>query len=374
MAGIYIHIPYCKKACIYCDFHFSTTLKNKNELLSSLAKELRLRKDYLEGEVIETIYFGGGTPSILSAGEIEALLHEINQLHLVKGNVEITLEANPDDLNPKYLEQLKRSGINRLSIGLQSFEEDELKWMNRAHTAMESEASVKAAQDAGFGNISIDLIYGSKFQTPEIWEHNLEKAFALNVQHISAYNLTVEEKTILGNLVHKGKEKEVSELSSSAYFEQLIKEASKNDFIHYEISNFCREGFYSRHNSSYWRGKKYMGIGPSAHSYNSNSRQWNIKNNALYIRSLNEDKLNFELEQLTVEQHYNEYLLTTLRTIWGAELAFITSGFGIGYAEHCMAEAQKYIDSGHLVYRENKLILSDKGKLLADRIASDLFI
>lgn len=374
LAGIYIHIPFCRKACIYCDFHFSTLLQNKEELIAALVKEIELRKNYLGNDVIETIYFGGGTPSVLSADEIRNVLDKIYQTQLVLGNAEITLEANPDDLNKKYLQQLRHSGINRLSIGLQSFMDEELQWMNRAHTAADSETSVKNAQDEGFSNISIDLIYGSKFQTPEIWQKSLDKAFALNVQHISAYNLTVEEKTALGNLVSKRKEKEIDEEHSSLYFEMLMQETKKNGFVHYEISNFCRPGFHSKHNSSYWEGKKYLGIGPSAHSFDHVSRQWNVKNNSIYIRSLQKGELNAETEILTTEQRYNEYLLTTLRTISGADLHYIEKYFGEKFLQHCLKEAKDYIQSGHLLNEKNKLILSSEGKLLADRIASDLFI
>ncbi len=374
MPGIYIHIPFCHKACIYCDFHFSTSLKNKSGLLKSMLTEHELRKDYLGHEPVETIYFGGGTPSVLNQAELLSLLNQVYALHKVSETPEITLECNPDDLNGAYLKELKAAGINRLSIGLQSFNEEELKWMNRNHTAVQAEDCVKKAQDAGFSNISIDLIYGSKFQTNQLWLDNLNKAFDLNVQHLSAYNLTVEMKTTLGHLVKKGEEAETDDQLSATQFNTLMQAAKRNGFIHYEISNFCKEGFYSRHNSSYWKGAKYLGLGPSAHSFNGTSRQWNISNNNLYIKKINEGIVPAETEELTTEQAYNEYILTSLRTMWGTAPHYIQGTFGDKYLDHFTKKIEPYVHSGHALLQGNYFVLSDKGKLLADRIASDLFI
>ena len=374
MAGIYIHIPFCRKACIYCDFHFSTVLKSKNDLIKSILIEQELRKNYLEDEVIETIYFGGGTPSVLDKRDLELILNQIYTYNRVDVNVEISLECNPDDLDEKYLIDLKSLGINRLSIGLQSFNEEELQWMNRSHTAIQAERCVKLAQDIGFSNISVDLIYGSKFQTEELWLENLNKVFQLKVQHLSAYNLTVENKTVLGHNVKIGKELETDESLSVHHFNSLLIHAEKNGFIQYEISNFCVEGYYSRHNSNYWKGSKYLGLGPSAHSFNINSRQWNISNNNAYINQLKKGKQPFELENLSSEQCYNEYVMTSLRTIWGVSRVEIKRRFGDVFLTHFNSTISSYIQSEDVIVNNEVYVLSNKGKLLADRIASDVFI
>ncbi len=373
MAGIYIHIPFCKQACHYCDFHFSTSLKNKDAFLISLKKEIELQKNYLGTSRISTIYFGGGTPSLLTESELMHIFDELNVHFEIDTDAEITLEANPDDLNLKKIKELKHTPINRLSIGIQSFYDEDLALMNRAHTSKEALSVVQTSQDSGFENITIDLIYGIPTLTNEKWKHNLHTAFDLQVKHISSYCLTVEAKTALANFIKTGKVKNVDEQQSIEQFEIMVEKMKQNDFIHYEISNFCKEGFHSRHNSNYWLKENYLGLGPSAHSYNGVSRQWNISNNALYIQSIEKNKLNFEEEILTTTQKYNEYILTSLRTIWGTDLTYIETAFGKDYKNYCIKESERYIMEENLLNKENKLFLSDKGKLLADKIASDLF-
>lgn len=375
MSGVYLHIPFCKQACNYCDFHFSTSLKNKESLVDALIKELELRKNYLSDKKINTIYFGGGTPSLLSEKEIGSILEKIHSLYEVNPHAEITLECNPDDLSNNKLQELKNLHINRLSIGLQSFNEEELKWMNRAHTASESESSVKRAQDKGFENITIDLIYGSKFSTLSNWKQTLQKAVDLDVTHISSYNLTVEEKTKLGYDVAHKKESNINEEKSAELFLEMIEVLQKNKFIHYEISNFGKEGFFSKHNSNYWKGAHYVGIGPSAHSFNGSSRQWNVNNNPIYINKINNNDLSFfEVEELTPANQFNEYILTSLRTIWGVNNDYLLQKFPNEYYQSFKKEIELYIKQGEVVLENNSYVLTSKGKLLADRIASELFV
>lgn len=373
MAGIYIHIPFCKQACNYCDFHFSTSLQNKSLFLDALKKEIVMQKKYLNSEVVSTIYFGGGTPSILSQKELLEIFHSLEQNFEISLDAEITLEANPDDLTEEKIKELRETPINRLSIGIQSFYDDDLKLMNRAHTSEEAVSAVKYAQANGFDNITIDLIYGIPTLSHHNWRNNLQIAFALNVRHISAYCLTVEPRTALAHQVKKGLVKNVEEQHSSEQFEIMLDAMHKNDFIQYEISNFCKEGAYSKHNSNYWLKENYLGLGPSAHSFNGSSRQWNISNNPVYIKSIEEGGLNFEKEELSVDQRYNEYVLTSLRTIWGLDLNYLEQNFGKEYLSHCLKEVSQYIKSENVLNEENKLYLSDKGKLIADKISSDLF-
>ncbi len=373
MAGIYIHIPFCRQACNYCDFHFSTSLQNKDAFLKALKKEIALQRDYLETKNISTIYLGGGTPSLLTQAELLDIFETLSKHFNIDANAEITLEANPDDLTEIKIRELKSTPVNRFSIGIQSFYDDDLKLMNRAHNSAEALNAVKFAQDNGFENLTIDLIYGMPTLTEHKWRNNLQIAFALDVKHISAYCLTVEPKTALAYAVKTGKIKNVDEQQSAEQFEIMLEGMRANDFIQYEISNFCKEGFYSRHNSNYWLKEKYLGLGPSAHSYNGNTRQWNVSNNGLYIQSLEKDELNFESEKLTTAQRYNEYVLTSLRTIWGTSLEQISTHYGEQFAKYCLQEAQKYIASNDLLFEENQLFLTDKGKLIADKIASDLF-
>lgn len=373
MSGIYLHIPFCRKACTYCDFHFSTSLEKLDEMEKAILTEMELRHTYLPlDEALESIYFGGGTPSLLAPSAIGKMVEKLNQFYKWNKNAELTLEANPDDITPRNLKAWKESGINRLSIGLQSFLDEELKWMNRAHSAEESISSVKMAQDAGFDNITIDLIYGTKFQNLYTWQDTLRKAIGLNTQHISAYNLTIENKTVLGVNHAKGKEPSVSEELSSLQFQVMRQELHKAGFIHYEISNFGKEGFFAKHNSNYWNGKSYLGLGPSAHSFNGTSRQWNVKSNAQYIQLLNSGKNYFEIEQLTEKDRYNEYVLTRLRTIWGCDTQEMKKLFGeekVAYFKNGISVFNGLYDEENGIYT-----LNEEGKLKADGIASELFL
>lgn len=375
MSGIYIHIPFCKQACNYCDFHFSTSLQNKEALVKSIVSELDLRREYLQDKSIETIYFGGGTPSLLSEKEAFLILEKIYKLYNVSNDAEITVECNPDDLSDEKLKELKRLEVNRLSIGLQSFNEEELVWMNRAHTAKESESSVKRAQDRGFDNITIDLIYGSKFSNLSSWKKTLAKAVSLEVKHISSYNLTIEEKTKLGHDFKAKKEAAIDDEASSDMFLEMIDHLEKNDFIHYEISNFGKEGFFSIHNSNYWKGRHYIGLGPSAHSFDGVSRQWNIANNNAYIKRIADNTTDyFEKEILTETERFNEYILTSLRTIWGVDLNFLKASFNSDFIKLFLKQVENYISNGTIVVNKDTYTLTEKGKLLADKIASELFM
>ncbi|MFD2874455.1 radical SAM family heme chaperone HemW [Mucilaginibacter ximonensis] len=372
MAGIYLHIPFCKQACHYCDFHFSTSLKYKEDLLQALVKELHIQKDYLQGQTIETIYFGGGTPSILPPADINLLLDTITQLHTVAENAEITLEANPDDLDKARIQGLRQTLVNRFSIGIQSFFDEDLLWMNRVHRAHEAEASVKRAQDAGFENITIDLIYGYPLLTDAKWKHNLDKAFELEVPHVSSYSMTVEPQTALASFIRQHKQPAMNEQQSAEQFSYLMQAMQTRGFEHYEISNFCKPGHYSRHNSNYWRGVSYLGIGPSAHSYNGEVRQWNIANNPKYIQSIFTDQLPAEIEELTETNRLNEYIMTSLRTSWGLDLEALNN-IAAGAATELTKTATPYFDKGWITQNQNIITLTPTGKLYADHIAAELF-
>lgn len=374
MAGLYFHIPFCKQACHYCDFHFSTNTSSLPRMVSAICKELELRKNYLNGEEIKTIYFGGGTPSLLPIASLQAIFDTVFQHYKVNPKAEITLEANPDDLTSTKIQELKQLPINRLSIGTQSFHGPHLSFMNRAHNSEEALQSIHEAQKAGFNNISIDLIYGMPAPDHTLWRQDLEQLFALNVQHVSCYALTVEPQTVLGNWTKKGKFKPAEDEFTAQQFEILLEEMQKHGFIQYEISNFCQPGFESKHNSSYWQGVNYIGIGPSAHSFNGTSRQFNMAHNFQYLEAIEKNELPFTLEELSVEDRANEYLLTTLRTVWGTDLGYLKNQFGLDLLvsqEKYLAELQQ---KNLAQISENKLKLTDAGKLLADQIALDLFV
>ena len=373
MAGIYLHIPFCKQACFYCDFHFSTSLKKKDELISCLIKELEIRKDELQTETIETIYFGGGTPSLLYIKEVELLLNAIYKNYNVIENHEITLEANPDDLPEAKILELAKSSVNRLSIGIQSFFEDDLKLMNRAHNANEAKKCLTVATHH-FDNITVDLIYGIQNMSIDKWKVNLQTVFDFGINHISSYALTVEPNTALDSFIKNGKYLPLNEELAKQHFNVLVDETEKQGFVHYEISNFGKPNYFSKHNTSYWKGKKYIGIGPSAHSFNETQRSWNVSSNAKYIKSISENKLPNELEKLSKEDVFNEYIMTGLRTIWGVSLEKIKNDFGETYIEYLENQTKKHIDK-ELLYIENQILkTTKKGKFLADGIASDLFI
>ncbi len=374
MAGIYLHIPFCKKACHYCDFHFSTSPQYKDQVIKALRTEIALRKDYLGQEEIETIYFGGGTPSLLSADEIYLLISEITDHFEVSSKAEITLEANPDDLNPQKVKELRQTPLNRLSIGIQSFYEEDLKWMNRAHTSREAHSSIKRVQDAGYENITTDLIYGFPLLTDEKWEYNIQQLIELQVPHISSYSITVEPATALSSFISKGKEKPMDENQSAAQFIILMDYLQEAAYEHYEISNFAKPGMYSKHNSNYWQGVKYMGIGPSAHSYNGETRQWNVSNNTKYTDAINLKTIPAEIEILEVKDRVNEYIMTSLRTSWGMDLEKISQDFGSDYSNSVKAGLETFIDKGWVNMKDKTAILTREGKLFADHIASELFI
>lgn len=374
MAGIYLHIPFCKRKCHYCNFFSVATVKWKDGFLAALGKEIISRKDYLQGEVVNTIYFGGGTPSLLKAGEINSILHLIFQNYPVSPEVEITLEANPDDLSENYARELKNTAVNRLSIGVQSFFDDDLQYLNRVHSADQAKRSIENAQAAGFSNLTIDLIYGIPTLTEEKWQNNLKTFFSLGIPHLSAYSLTVEKKTPLDVLIRRGKYTAPDEQQSIGHFKTLLEEARRHQFIHYEISNFSRAGFYSKHNSLYWLGGNYLGLGPSAHSYNGRSRQWNISGIKSYIDQEDPRSIVEEEEELTLVQRYNEYVMTSLRTIWGCDADHIGNVFGNNYRAYFIDQASKFIESQDLQSEGPKFTLTDQGKLFADGISADLFM
>ncbi|RPD97713.1 radical SAM family heme chaperone HemW [Aureibaculum marinum] len=373
MSSIYIHIPFCKQACYYCDFHFSTSLQRKKEMIQALVKEIVLRKDELKNEV-ETIYFGGGTPSLLTTDELSILIHTIYNNYSVVKNPEITLEANPDDLSFEIIQQLAVSPINRLSIGIQSFFDEDLQMMNRSHNAEQAKKCLKEAS-YHFDNITIDLIYGIPNMSNERWKENLQIAFDFGIHHISSYALTVEPKTALANFIKRGKYPNVSEDLALEHFNILVSETENNGFVHYEISNFGKPDYFSKHNTAYWLNKMYLGIGPSAHSFNGNQRSWNISNNVKYIKAINDNKIPNEIEYLSKKDRFNEAVMTGLRTIWGINLQKIEKVYGTIYKTELLKNAEKYIQKGILIVINNKLLkTTQKGKFLADGIASDLFI
>lgn len=373
MSGIYIHIPFCKQACHYCDFHFSTSLKKKDEMVLALAKEIEMRKSEFQDEVVETIYFGGGTPSILEISDLKLLIDAVYFSYKVIENPEITVEANPDDLSKERIIELSNNKINRLSIGIQSFFEDDLQLMNRAHNSEEAKECLEIATQY-FDNISVDLIYGIPEMSNEKWLQNIETALSFNIPHISSYALTVEPKTALHTFIQKGIIPQPDDEVTQEHFQILVDKLSENDFIHYELSNFGKENYFSKNNSSYWLGKKYIGIGPSAHSYDGEKRGWNVSNNALYLKSISENKLPSETEILSKTDRYNEYVMTGLRTIWGISLDRIQSEFGKSYLDYLNQQAAKYIEDHLLFIDENILRTTKKGKFLSDGIASDLFL
>lgn len=372
MSGIYIHIPFCKQACHYCDFHFSTSMKKKDQLISALAKELELRKDEFKSTTVETIYFGGGTPSVLSTKELQLLIDTVYLNYTVTNSPEITLEANPDDLNEDTIIALSKSPINRLSIGIQSFYEKDLKLMNRAHNAKEAKRCLQLATQY-FDNISLDLIYGIPNSTNAEWLDNIQTALSFGVPHISSYALTVEPKTALASFIAKGVIDNVDDDLAHEQFHILIEQLNQAGFDHYELSNFGKKGFYSKNNSAYWLGKPYLGIGPSAHSFNGEQRAWNVKNNAIYISKINLNQLPLEVETLTVNDKYNEYVMTGLRTIWGVSLDNIEKQFGKSFLEYLLQQANQYINKQMLYIEDNNLKTTKTGKFLSDGIASDLF-
>ena len=382
-AGVYFHIPFCKQACHYCDFHFVTSLKHKTDMLDAMAHEMTMQHaaGFLpESSKIGSIYFGGGTPSILEAAEINRLIEQVFSLYDSSEIQEITLEANPDDLTAQQIAALKQTGINRFSIGIQSFFDEDLQWMNRAHRAEEAESALKRVQDAGFSTITADLIYGYPLLSDEKWHYNIRRLIDLGVPHISAYGLTVEPRTALGHQVKKGREQAMDEEQSASQFEYLMDTLAQQGYGHYEISNWAKPGFEAVHNGNYWKGMPYLGVGPSAHSFNGQQlRQWNISNNARYVKSLQEGVLDFEAEELSPRDRVNEYIMPSLRTAWGLNPTWVEANIGAFYMEELLSSLSKLQDQGlassHRTQQGSPPIftLTRSGKLMADRIASDLF-
>ena len=372
MAGIYVHIPFCRKACHYCNFHFSTTHSLLPQIVESIVEEIRLRKDYLSAPV-STIYFGGGTPSICSNEQLSSLIHQLKNTFSLSTNIEMTLEANPDDITIDKLLHWKSLGINRLSIGVQSFREEDLQWMNRAHNSEQATAAILLAKENGFDNISIDLIYGTPTLSDEQWQHNVQTAIALQVPHLSCYALTVELKTALDKMIEKKKVLAPDPEKQARHFELLMDWMEAAGYEHYEISNFAKPNMRSKHNSSYWQGSPYIGLGPAAHSFNGNSRQWNIANNALYIKNIVAGNVPFEIEELTPTQVLNEYIMTSLRTSEGLSFEYIKRIWGEEKAKEIRKNAAIYILQENAMINNEHLQLTKKGKLLADGIAADLF-
>lgn len=374
MAGIYLHIPFCKQKCHYCNFFSLASVKRKDEFVTVLLKEIDLQRDYLQGETVSTIYFGGGTPSLLSVEALEVLLEKLQQTFVVLPEAEITLEANPDDLDPAYLAKLKKTAINRLSIGIQSFHDPDLDYLNRVHTAGHAQKVIQHAQKAGFDKLTIDLIYGIPTLSKAGWIDNINNFLQMGINHLSAYALTVEPKTALHTRIKKGLMASVDDMQAAEHFEILMDMMEAHGFVHYEISNFARPGHYSQHNSLYWLGGHYLGLGPSAHSYNGLSRQWNVSNLGQYLQLDTVSKLEPENEVLTVEQRFNEYVMTSLRTVWGCDLEHITNIFGNKWADELARNAKKFIERGHMYRNNDRVFLTNQGKLFADGIASELFV
>ncbi len=372
MAGIYLHIPFCRQKCYYCDFYKTVNTSLTSKFITALQKEIILQKNYLSNENIETIYFGGGTPSVLKINEINQILSVINQQFKVSTNVEITLEANPDDLSKDYLNQIYQTGIHRLSIGIQSFQDKLLKKMNRRHNSGQALKVVENAVKTGFNNISVDLIYGLPGLTNQQWVNDLENVFKLPVQHLSAYHLTYHKGTAFYTWLKKGSLKALNENESISQFKLLVQKAKENDFEQYEISNFAKDRMYSKHNSFYWMGIKYLGLGPSAHSYNGISRRWNVANVESYIKAIDNGLNYWEEEILNEANKYNEYILTRIRTIWGVSLNDLTNDFGVEKAEHFVKNIKKYINNRMAIQNKGIYTLTEKGMFVSDEIMTNL--
>jgi len=372
MAGIYVHIPFCKRACHYCNFHFSTSVKQLDAMIHAICREADLRHQYIN-ESVRTIYFGGGTPSLLTIYDLRFMIDCLKNLFEIDKDAEITIEANPDDITEEKLDAWKVIGINRLSIGVQSFFQEDLEWMNRVHTVEQAFGSIVLAQQIGFTNLTIDLIYGMPALTNERWKQNVEMALSLNVPHLSCYALTVEPKTALEKMIASGTTENVDPDKQSCQFELLMQWVEDAGYEHYEVSNFAKPGYRSKHNSSYWQGKPYIGLGPSAHSFNGYSRQWNIANNALYINSIEQNIIPSETELLTEVQQLNEYIMTSLRTIEGLSLADVSTKWNKDALEKVMLQSKKFIQRELMFEKDDRLILTRKGKLFTDGIAADLF-
>lgn len=374
MAGIYLHIPFCRQACYYCDFHFSTSVGQQQEMVDAIVREIQLQHTYLGGEEVKTIYFGGGTPSMLTPPQLEQLFDAIHRLHRVSNEAEVTLEVNPDDVSLPLLTDIKKLGVNRLSIGIQSFDDEVLRYFNRVHNSAAARASIQLGRDAGYANISIDLIYGVPGKDLANWERDIDIALTLKPEHISSYSLTIEKGTVFGRWMDAGKLQPKDDHDVATHLELLMDRLAGAGYDQYEISNFAQPGFHSRHNSSYWNQAKYLGVGPSAHSYNGVSRQYNVRNNQAYMKSLQAGTIPMELEILSRENLINEYILTRLRTQWGCDFAVLKSKYQWSETEETTKYIADLIRNDLAVIDGTVITLTNKGKLLADKIASDLFV
>jgi len=374
MAGIYIHIPFCKKLCFYCDFYHIISLKDNKAFIDALQKEALLRKDYLGSEKVSTIYFGGGTPSVFSIEEIGIILDSIKKFYNVTDDCEITIELNPDDVNPGYLKNLKQHDVNRISLGIQSWRDTDLKMLNRRHDSTQAVKALKDTLNAGFKNVTIDLIYGIPGMERKDWESNLDFSFSFDIKHLSAYHLTFEKGTVFGRMLEKGDISEIDEDESAAQFNTLIEKAESAGFIQYEISNFGKPGYFSLHNSNYWKQVSYIGLGPSAHSFNGYSRQWNLRDVKGYIKAINTGKIFFEREELNTKTRFNEYIITSLRTMWGIDLEYVERMFEKEGYDYVVNLASKYRNYGMMKQEKNSLVLTNQGKMISDNIISEFMM
>lgn len=372
MAGIYIHIPFCKKRCHYCDFYKTTETGLDRDFINALCKEIVLQKNYLESKEIETVYLGGGTPSVLSSEQIETILENLKNIFTFSGNMEITMEANPDDINREYINRLKDTGINRISLGIQSWNDEILKFLNRRHRAEDAKKALDIIFDSGIQNISADLIYGIPGLSLKQWTEDLHKTLKTQIKHLSAYHLTIEDNTLFGKMKKAGDLKEVDESESEKQFNTLTGIIKKYGYIQYEISNFCKEGYFSVHNTNYWRREPYLGLGPSAHSYDGNSRQWNVSDVQAYIKSLEKEEVPATREILEIRDKYNEYIMTSLRTMWGIDLDYVEEAINKESRDYLSNISSRFLKYGMMNKEGNRLMLTDQGKMISDNIISEL--
>ncbi|MFO7852498.1 MAG: radical SAM family heme chaperone HemW [Bacteroidota bacterium] len=374
MAGVYIHIPFCKRRCHYCDFYKTLDTDMTDSFLAALGNEILLQRDYLEQNKLETIYFGGGTPSVLSAKQIENILKQLDDVFNLSGIEEISLEANPDDINKSYVMDLKKAGINRISVGIQSWDDRVLQFLNRRHRSDEAEKALASILESGIENISVDLIYGIPGLTIKQWTESLRKTLDFDVKHLSAYHLTIEPNTVFGKMKTAGEIEEIDEGESENQYRVLTRLCNKQGYLHYEISNFCKEGYISQHNTNYWRQKPYLGLGPSAHSYNGGSRQWNVSDLGEYLRSIKNNEIPCTIEMLTTRDRYNEYVMTSLRTMWGIDLDFIEENINKESRDYLNNLASRFIKYGMMRKNGSQLTLTDQGKMISDNIISELMM
>jgi len=374
MAGIYIHIPFCRKLCSYCDFYHLIAVADNQAFIDALLIEAAVRKEYIGNETVSTIYIGGGTPSVLSVSDIKRILGELNKLFSIDEKCEITIEVNPDDISGKYLSELKETTVNRISLGIQSWRDSDLKLLNRRHDAAQAAFALEETLKTGFQNVTIDLIYGIPGLTLKDWSYNLETSLAYGIQHLSAYHLTIEPGTVFGKMKERGAFSEIDEEDSTYQFNLLIEKATEAGFVHYEISNFGKPGFFSIHNSNYWKQVKYLGLGPSAHSFNGYSRQWNIRDLRKYIKLVNSGAPFFEREELDKKTRFNEYIMTSLRTMWGIDLDFVEKTFDKEGYDYLVNLAGKYINYGLMKQDKKTLVLTNQGLMISDNVISELML